>query len=77
MTRILALGVGETGADLISSKVDAVTLDNGCNLVNGSKIHGIFLCVRISHFEKMCDIWKQEMLPTVNLITSYMHDIVM
>jgi hypothetical protein len=50
MTKILALGAGETGSELISNTVESVTSETGCTLINGSKIHGVFLCVKMANF---------------------------
>ena len=75
MTRILALGAGEIGSSLISSSDDGAVSESGCNQMPGAKIHGIFMCFKLCHFEDDCN--KKEILEILNKVSTYSHDIVM
>lgn len=35
------------------------------------------MCIKITHFEKVCEKWPEDLVTTINKVVNYLHDIVM
>lgn len=50
MTNLLVIGAGEKGSELISDQIEE-SESGSFKCFEGSKVHGIFMYLKLAHFE--------------------------
>ena len=74
MTNLLVIGAGEIGAELISAKNEPVGSESKTNLVEGCKIHGVFMCVQLGNYDRVCEAYGDELPSYINRITAQINE---
>ena len=75
MTNLLVIGAGEKGSELISDQIEE-SESGSFKCFEGSKVHGIFMYLKLAHFEHALEEKQEDFLLHFNLINSEMHEAV-
>lgn len=75
MTNLLVIGAGEKGSELISDQIEE-NESGSFKCFEGSKVHGIFMYLKLAHFEQILEQKREDFLIYFNLINAEIHEAV-